>query len=207
VGWLVAPSSAKPAEPTSAEGVTRGAIDAVRETTEAFSRLDYRFGGGHARSALIQYLTAEVEPVLKRASPDTELGRQFFIEVAALLRLAGWQAYDIGRHGLAQQYLTQGLELASILHVILGWGRLVWSRPGVVGVECGGHGGGPAVVPADAFRVPWSSGWGLSQAGQGAARSRLNAVVRWWVQGQSWSRCRVEVRPLWVSRPATLQMR
>jgi hypothetical protein len=54
----------------------------------------------------------EIEPLLKHVRPDTALGRQFLSETAAMLRLAAWMAYDTGRHGLAQQYMTKALMLA-----------------------------------------------------------------------------------------------
>jgi hypothetical protein len=111
VTWLVSPGPVSPSSP-QIDGLTPGSIEAVRATTDMFSRLDYRFGGGHARSALIQYLAAEVEPLLEATTPDTALGREFLGEVAALMRLAAWMAYDTGRHGLAQRYMTKALALS-----------------------------------------------------------------------------------------------
>lgn len=51
-------------------------------------------------------------PHITHASPDDPVGREYFREVAALTRLAGWTAYDVGAHGLAQRYLTQAFRLA-----------------------------------------------------------------------------------------------
>ncbi|MFI7694259.1 hypothetical protein ACIBQ6_34710 [Nonomuraea sp. NPDC049655] len=111
VTWLVTPEGSVR---SCAEGrlITAGCVEAVRETTALFAKLDYRFGGGHARSTVVQYIAMEIEPLLKHVRPDTTLGRQFLSETAAMLRLAAWMAYDTGLHGLAQQYMTKALMLA-----------------------------------------------------------------------------------------------
>ncbi|MEQ4726026.1 hypothetical protein [Nonomuraea sp. B19D2] len=111
VTWLVAPGSGVRPH-AGGRLITAGSVEAVRETTALFAKLDYRFGGGHARSTVVQYIAMEIEPLLKHVRPDTTLGRQFLSETAAMLRLAAWMAYDTGRHGLAQQYMTKALMLA-----------------------------------------------------------------------------------------------
>ncbi|MEV0380519.1 hypothetical protein [Nonomuraea sp. NPDC050643] len=111
VTWLVNPVPI-PKLLTEGRLVTASHIEAVRETTGMFAKLDYRFGGGHARSTVVQYIAMEVEPLLKHVRPDTALGKQFLSETAAMLRLAAWMAYDTGLHGLAQQYMTKALHLA-----------------------------------------------------------------------------------------------
>ncbi|MGW0195909.1 hypothetical protein [Nonomuraea sp. NPDC003201] len=111
VTWLVNPVPI-PKLLTEGRLVTASSVEAVRETTAMFAKLDYRFGGGHARSTVVQYIAMEVEPLLKHVRPDTALGKQFLSETAAMLRLAAWMAYDTGRHGLAQQYMTKALHLA-----------------------------------------------------------------------------------------------
>lgn len=111
VTWLVSPVLA-PQPAAGARAVTAASVEAVRETTAMFARLDYRFGGGHARSTVVQYIAMEVEPLLKHVQPDTELGRRFLSETAAMMRLAAWMAYDTGRHGLAQRYMSKALMLA-----------------------------------------------------------------------------------------------
>lgn len=89
-----------------------GPAEAVRVTTEAFSQLDYRFGGGHARRAMVSYFESEVVPALRGASPDSAAGRELLAAAAALLRLIAWTAYDSGFHGAAQRYFTHALRLA-----------------------------------------------------------------------------------------------
>ncbi|RKN42228.1 regulator [Streptomyces hoynatensis] len=91
--------------------VTSGDIAALRSVAELFRTLDQAYGGGHARQALVRYLEHELEPML-RGSYGEQIGRKLFSAAADLTRLAGWTAYDIAAHGLAQRYFVQALRLA-----------------------------------------------------------------------------------------------
>jgi hypothetical protein len=77
-----------------------------------FSTYDYKFGGGRPKSMVASFLDTEVMPHIPHVSPTDPVGREYFREVAALTRLAGWTAYDTGAHGLAQRYLMQAFRLA-----------------------------------------------------------------------------------------------
>jgi hypothetical protein len=110
VKWLLSPDTVRispfkisPASP----------VEAIRATTDAFSRLDYRFGGGQARRSLIQYVESDVLPDLSGFSMNSANASEVLCAVAALLRLTAWTAYDTGAHGLAQRYFTQALRLAN----------------------------------------------------------------------------------------------
>ncbi|WP_130797255.1 regulator [Streptomyces otsuchiensis] len=91
--------------------VTAGDIAALHSVADLFRKLDNAYGGGHARQALIRYLEHELEPLL-RGSYSEQTGRRVFSAAADLTRLAGWTAYDIAAHGLAQRYFVQALRLA-----------------------------------------------------------------------------------------------
>lgn len=91
--------------------VSHGDIAALRSVGELFRALDHAYGGGHARQALVRYLEHEAEPML-RGSYGEQVGRRLFAATADLTRLAGWTAYDIAAHGLAQRYFVQSLRLA-----------------------------------------------------------------------------------------------
>lgn len=108
--WLVARPDG---ELTRTGNRAIGALDVemVRSTAEAFSMLDGKFGGGHARRALIQYLHTDVRPILDGKYSDG-VGRQLHSAVAEALLLAGWMSYDSGLHGIAQRYFIQGLRMA-----------------------------------------------------------------------------------------------
>jgi hypothetical protein len=107
--WIVAPPDG---DLTRMGNRAVGAVDVdmVRSTADAFSMLDGKFGGGHARRALIQYLHTDVRPMLDGKYSD-DVGRQLHSAVAEALLLAGWMSYDSGLHGIAQRYLIQALRM------------------------------------------------------------------------------------------------
>jgi len=86
-------------------------VDSVRTTVDMYANLDNRFGGGHGRRALIQYLDGDVAELLTARSTEP-VGRALFATVAEATLLAAWMSYDSGHHGLAQRYFIQALRLA-----------------------------------------------------------------------------------------------
>jgi hypothetical protein len=60
----------------------------------------------------VRYLHDEVGPLLHDGRYSETVGRDLFTAAAELTRLAGWMAYDLEQHGLAQRYLIQALRLA-----------------------------------------------------------------------------------------------
>jgi hypothetical protein len=112
VRWLMDGDHEQSRPPAAPRAVTVTDVEAVRAATEMFSTYDYKFGGGRPKSMVASFLDAEVMPHISHVSPEDPVGREYFREVAALTRLAGWTAYDTGAHGLAQRYLTQAFRLA-----------------------------------------------------------------------------------------------
>lgn len=110
--WLVAPPDAELGR-LGNQAIGTVDVDMVRSTAEAFSMLDGRFGGGHARRALIQYLHTDVRPMLDGQYTDA-VGKQLHSAVAEALLLAGWMSYDSGLHGIAQRYFIQGLRMSQM---------------------------------------------------------------------------------------------
>jgi hypothetical protein len=110
--WLV---DAEPqVDREHASGVRIGAADIARfrATVELFSGLDDRFGGGHARQALVQYLHADASRLL-HGQYSSEVGRELFTATAEATLLAAWMTYDSAPgSGLAQRYFIQALALA-----------------------------------------------------------------------------------------------
>lgn len=108
--WLVTPADSSI---MSNRGRSVGPEDIamVRSTADAFSILDGKFGGGHARRALIQYLHSDVRPMLDGKYSDA-VGRELYSAVAEALLLAGFMSYDSGSHGIAQRYFIQALRMA-----------------------------------------------------------------------------------------------
>jgi hypothetical protein len=68
-------------------------IERFRATVDVFVQLDNRFGGGHARHALIQYLSADGGRLL-RGQYTEPVGRALFSAVAEATLLAGFLSAD-----------------------------------------------------------------------------------------------------------------
>ncbi|MEV7009786.1 hypothetical protein [Streptosporangium sp. NPDC051022] len=109
--WLTLPTEGRPAA-SGPRRVGMADIAAIKEVTRSFGELDNRFGGGRVRSAVVKYLDTAVAPLLGEGSYAEATGRALASAAAELTRLAGWMAYDLEQHGLAQRYLIQALRLA-----------------------------------------------------------------------------------------------
>ncbi|MBO2447108.1 transcriptional regulator [Actinomadura barringtoniae] len=108
--WLLA----SPVEPPEAAGRRRiGAsdVEAIRSTASMFADLDNRFGGAHARTAAVQYLSSQAIPLLN-GTYSGPIGRALFSAVAEFSLSVAWMAYDSGWHGLGRRYSLQALALA-----------------------------------------------------------------------------------------------
>jgi hypothetical protein len=93
--------------------VGRGDVDAVHDMVSLFSRVDQRRGGGHARTAVVQYLTSDVASFLCGRYADDVLRRDMFTAASELSYLAGWMAFDNGKHNVAQHYFNVAVKLAA----------------------------------------------------------------------------------------------
>jgi transcriptional regulator with XRE-family HTH domain len=112
--WLVAPAVPPGTERDLPAGVRvgMGDVDRFRATVEMFRELDNRFGGGHAREALIRYLQGDAVRLLRGRYPDT-VGSALLSAVAEATQLAAWMTYDsTPRSPQAQRYYIQALGLA-----------------------------------------------------------------------------------------------
>lgn len=109
--WLLRPESESLSERPAGIRIGKSDVAALRATTEAFAQLDNRFGGGHARQALIGYLRSTASPILSGRYSES-VGRELHTAAAEATLLAAWMSYDAGSHGLAQRYFFQALRLA-----------------------------------------------------------------------------------------------
>jgi hypothetical protein len=109
--WLVAPLD---------EGVERHAgtrhvglrdVDEIRVMRRNLKAIDDARGGGAALPTAVKYLRREVAPLLRGRFTDP-IGRALFSATADFTLGVGWMAYDAGRHGLAQRYMTQALRMS-----------------------------------------------------------------------------------------------
>jgi hypothetical protein len=99
----------------TAEGrsIGPGDVEAVRDMMSLFSRVDQRRGGGHARTAVVQYLTFDVAGCLRGRFVDDRARREMFVAAAELSYLSGWMAFDNAEHGVAQSYFNVAVKLAA----------------------------------------------------------------------------------------------
>jgi hypothetical protein len=86
-------------------------VAGIRDMFALFQEMDVMRGGGHARTALVEYMNSYVFPLLKR-DHEARVQRALYEAAAEQAYLVGWMAYDDGEHGLAQRYLIQALRLA-----------------------------------------------------------------------------------------------
>jgi hypothetical protein len=87
-------------------------VNAVCDMTAAFNAADERLGGGHARSAVVEYLSTDVAVYLDGSYANDATRRAMFAAAAQLAYLAGWKAHDLGMAGLAQRYYLHSFQLA-----------------------------------------------------------------------------------------------
>ena len=89
--WLVAPSVI-PGDSDDRPGGARvglGDVQRFRDTVAMFRELDDRFGGGHARDALIRYLQGDAVRLLRGRHPDS-VGSALLSSVAEATQLGGF---------------------------------------------------------------------------------------------------------------------
>ncbi|TMR33360.1 Tat pathway signal protein [Actinomadura geliboluensis] len=110
--WRALAASTNAQDPRTTQRVGRGDVMAVRQLTVAFSQLDQRRGGGHGRTAVVQYLNSDVAAFLRGTFPDATVRRDMYSAAAELAYLAGWMAFDNAEHALAQRYFQLALTLA-----------------------------------------------------------------------------------------------
>jgi hypothetical protein len=110
--WLIDPGRRPDSVIVRAVRIGMADVDRFRTTVELFRQLDDRFGGGHARQALVQYLSTDAERLLHGRYTDN-VGRALFSAAAEATLLAAWMSYDSAPgSSLAQRYFIQALALA-----------------------------------------------------------------------------------------------
>nr|WP_157988078.1 Tat pathway signal protein [Jiangella endophytica] len=98
--------------PSGRSRIGKGEVDAVLDMVGLFSRMDQRRGGGHARSAAVQYFTAQVAPLLDGTFHDDRVRSAMFSAAGELAYLAGWMAFDAGDHDVAWRDFRTAVQLA-----------------------------------------------------------------------------------------------
>jgi hypothetical protein len=111
--WTQMAENSTPRRAVSRRTVGRRDLEAVRDMVAMFSRIDQRHGGGHARSAVVQYLTTDVSAYLNGHFKEDKIRREMFSAASELAYLSGWMAFDNAEHPVAQQYFTTAVSLAA----------------------------------------------------------------------------------------------
>lgn len=93
--------------------VGRGDVETVQDMVTMFSRMDQRRGGGHARAAVVQYLSSDVAKHLTGTFQGDQVRRDMFSAASELAYLSGWMAFDNNEHATAQQYFSVATKLAA----------------------------------------------------------------------------------------------
>lgn len=107
-GWF----SPQPAPQSGTRAVGMTDVQIIREMTRTFRSLDNRFGGGHARSAVTNYLVSDVLPLLREGRYPDSVYRELSAAVVELNQLAGWMAYDVGDTDSGRRHLRNALHLS-----------------------------------------------------------------------------------------------
>ena len=111
--WARMPDRGRARGAAGAHRVGRVDVEAVRDMTGLFRRIDQRRGGGHARTTVVRYLTIDVAGYLRGRFPDERVRREMFTAASDLAYLAGWMAFDNAEHADAQACFTAAVKLAA----------------------------------------------------------------------------------------------
>lgn len=82
----------------------------IEAATRALRSLDYQYGGGFCRDAVIAQLSWG-QQMLSSSSAEPVRDR-LFVALADLHNLAGWTSFDTGKRASARTHFGRGLELA-----------------------------------------------------------------------------------------------
>jgi hypothetical protein len=109
--WLIQPDDRR----THHKGSVRVGKADVAELNEAAERArhwDSKYGGGSSGASQVTACLQDRATPLLRGTYTDEIGVELFAATARLARLAGFAAFDMGHHGLAQRHYVQALRLA-----------------------------------------------------------------------------------------------
>ncbi|EGX55412.1 sporulation-associated protein [Streptomyces zinciresistens K42] len=109
--WLVSPTD-EAADLAGGKQVGRADLDELREAADEARRWDSKYGGGNWKANSVTVCLQERAARLLLGSFSDDVGRDLFSVTSELSRLAGWTAFDVGQHDVAQRHFIQALRLA-----------------------------------------------------------------------------------------------
>ncbi|MET8411145.1 sporulation protein [Streptomyces sp. NPDC005195] len=109
--WLTQPTDAATAH-QGGRRVGRTDLTELWHAADEARRWDSKFGGGNWKtSSVTECLRLRAAPLLSGTYTEA-VGKELFSATAELSRVAGWAAFDSGRHEEAQRRFVQALRLA-----------------------------------------------------------------------------------------------
>ncbi|MFD4665969.1 sporulation protein [Streptomyces halstedii] len=109
--WLVTPAD-EAADLADGKQVGRADLEELRDAADEARRWDSKYGGGNWKANSVTVCLQERAAPLLRGSFTDDVGRDLFSVTSELSRLAGWTAFDVGQHDVAQRHFIQALRLA-----------------------------------------------------------------------------------------------
>ncbi|NEA18930.1 sporulation protein [Streptomyces halstedii] len=109
--WLVTPAD-EAADLADGKQVGRADLEELRDAAAEARRWDSKYGGGSWKANSVTVCLQERAAPLLRGSFTDDVGRDLFSVTSELSRLAGWTAFDVGQHDVAQRHFIQALRLA-----------------------------------------------------------------------------------------------
>ena len=94
--------------------VSPALVDEIERLTSVRRHMDDEHGGGTLLDMLHSDLRFVTE-MLRHGRYKDDVGKRLYSAVAELSRLAGWAAFDSGRHAAAQQYYFAGMRAAAAI--------------------------------------------------------------------------------------------
>ncbi|MBB1242248.1 sporulation protein [Streptomyces durbertensis] len=109
--WLVTLTDGG-ADHKGSQHVGRTDLEELRDAAEDARRWDSKYGGGNWKANSVTTCLQERAAPLLRGTFTDAVGRDLFSVTSELSRLAGWTAFDVGQHDVAQRHFIQALRLA-----------------------------------------------------------------------------------------------
>ncbi|MGH3796650.1 MAG: helix-turn-helix domain-containing protein [Pseudonocardiaceae bacterium] len=98
------------AEPTGTRHVGAADVEAIEQTTAAFVRQDFAYGGGLTRDAAVAQLRAVLPLLNGQVSGDVR--PRLMVATARLAMQAGWMSFECQQHDAARRLWIIALDLA-----------------------------------------------------------------------------------------------
>lgn len=107
------PAAAGPPPPVASGRIGVSDVEQIEDANRAFRFLDYQYGGGACRDAVVGYLPRRWRML---GAATGQVMDRLCVAVADLHNLAGWTSFDTGQVRVARIHFGRALELAEQGH-------------------------------------------------------------------------------------------